>query len=522
MKKTSHNYVILFSILLAVFLGAVARFYPVLLSHYPINDGGLFYQMSQDILDHNFALPFHTSYNSEDIPFGYPPIPFYLLALIQRFLHIALLDQLHYLPALISTLCIPAFYFLSRSITGSKERSVFAVFAYALIPGSYSWLIMGGGISRALGILLAILSLCFVWEMFKNTKVSWLLLSIFSCSLLVLSHPGITWFVFVTSLLISLQIGLNKKRILYAILTALGILVLTSPWWIITLRRFGFSLFVDAVKSSGPINPSVILFNFTGEPFITIIAVVALLGLFAEIVRRRYFLLIWLILIAFVTPRGSLRLAAIPGSMLFASGVVWVIVPGLTSFTKRVSEDSQQLGEIMREGISKVALAIILFAAFFSALAFPLLGSPETKSLSQSDVQAMQWVSQNTLLNSRFALLTGEEQWITDPITEWFPAFAKRNSVATIQGSEWLPDQTYKKRIDSYYALQDCSEQDYSCVATWAKDNNISYSYLYVTRPASGEKGINLPINYSLVTSDELQLSFENQGVRIYRVVDPP
>ena len=170
MKKKSHDNFVIAVVSFAEFLGGVVRFFPVYLSHFPLNDGGLFYSMVQDILDHNFSLPVFTSYNGNVIPFGYPPLPFYLMALFQRNFHFGLIDQLRFFPAFFSTLCIPAFYFLSKRISNSKEISVFAAFAYALMPQSYLWLIMGGGITRSLGVLFAILSILFVWKMFTNPR----------------------------------------------------------------------------------------------------------------------------------------------------------------------------------------------------------------------------------------------------------------------------------------------------------------------------------------------------------------
>ena len=131
----------LFFILFATFLSGVVRFYPALLSNWPLNDGGLFYRMTQDLLDQHFSLPFYASYNGNVIPFGYPPLAFYLMAFFQHFFHIDIISQLRLLPALISTLTIPAFYFLSKSITRSKIISVIAAFAFALMPSGFLWLI---------------------------------------------------------------------------------------------------------------------------------------------------------------------------------------------------------------------------------------------------------------------------------------------------------------------------------------------------------------------------------------------
>ena len=522
MKRKSLDYTTLFAVSFAVLLGGVVRFFPVYLSHFPLNDGGLFYTMTQDILDHNFSLPVYTSYNGNAIPFGYPPLPFYLLALLQRFLHFGLIDQLHFLPAFFSTLAIPALYFLSKSITSSKEKSIFAVFAYALMPNSYLWLIMGGGISRSLGVLFGILSVLFVLEMFRNPKFRNLLVSIVFCSLTILCHPAIASFVFMSSLLIGLIYGLNKKGILYAVLTVIGILLLTSPWWISIIQRHGVSLLFTAGQTGGFINLSIITFFFAGAPFATIFTIVALFGLFAELVRRRFFLFAWMIVISILSVRSAEFLATIPGSLLFGSGVVWVLVPGLVSYSRRLPGDSQTLAEIMQERITKVTLGIILVFALFSAMVTPFVGLTETRSLSQYDQEAMQWASQNTSLSSQFVLLTGDKEWFTDPISEWFPALSRRISVSTVQGSEWLPDHEFTKQSKRYTLLQGCAEQDYSCTLSWAMNNDISFSYLYTTKRNGGDQGLSLPSINSMMTSDRLQLVFDNPGVSIFKLASNP
>ena len=518
MKDKSHDYVTLLAVLFAVILGAVVRFYPVLLSNYPLNDGGLFFQMTQDVLNQNFSLPVYTSYNGSSIPFGYPPLAFYLMAFMQKVLHFRIIDQLHFLPALISTLCIPAFYFLSRSITSSKEKSVFAVYAYALIPGSYLWLIMGGGITRSLGLLFGILSILCVWEMFNKPRISNLLLSVLFCSLTILSHLGIAWFVFLTSIMIIIHFGINKKRSIYALLTIIGIFLFTLPWWMVIIQRHGISSFFNAIQTSDAFDFSIMFFNFTGEPFIQILAVIALFGLFAEIARRKFFLFAWLLLIAILSARGSPRLASLPGSMLFGSGVVWVLVPGLVSYTGRVLSDNRSLAEIMQEGITKLALGIILFFALFSALAVPILGLVEIRSLSPNSLQAMEWISQNTSSESQFIILTGED-WKTDPESEWFPALTGRISTATVQGSEWLPDRKYFNLINNYKILQSCIQQDYSCVELWAEESKVPYSHIYISKPIEGEKGNYPSVLFSLEESDQLQLIFENPSVTVYKVI---
>jgi hypothetical protein len=511
----------LFFVSFGVFLGAVVRFNPILLSNFPLNDGGLFYQMTQDILQNNFSMPVYTSYNGGAIPFSYPPLAFYLMAFIQHALHIGIINQLHYLPALISTLTIPALYFLSRKITDSKEISLFAAIGFALMPQSFVWLIMGGGITRSLGILFALMALLFVWQMFHKPSIYSLLLSILFCSLTILSHPAITWFLFLTALIIGLMYGRNKTGILYAILTITGILLITSPWWIVILQRFGLSSFLNASQTGGMINLSVILFYFTDEPFATILAVIALLGVFAEITRRRYFLLIWLIVIALFSPRGGQWLATIPASMLFGSGVVLVLVPGLVNFKGWASEGTPTIKDIFQYRIVKIAFSVVLVFTLFSAMVFRYVGDSELKTLSSYDRQAMQWVSQNTEKASKFVVLTGEK-WPVDFISEWFPALSMRYSVSTVQGSEWLPDYQFNKQMKIYDSLQSCAMKDFSCLSNWTKENSIQYTYLYLSKSQVGNGGTGIPLSNSPAPPDHFQKVYENPGVLIFQIVASP
>ena len=56
----------------ALILGSIVRLIPVLGSDFPINDGGLFAAMIDDLVRHGPSLPRVVDYNGGDIPFAYP------------------------------------------------------------------------------------------------------------------------------------------------------------------------------------------------------------------------------------------------------------------------------------------------------------------------------------------------------------------------------------------------------------------------------------------------------------------
>ena len=66
-------------------LAVAVRTFLVVSRNFPLNDGALFFLMTQEIGDHGFRLPMATAYNAANIPFAYSPLGFYLAA----FLHVA-------------------------------------------------------------------------------------------------------------------------------------------------------------------------------------------------------------------------------------------------------------------------------------------------------------------------------------------------------------------------------------------------------------------------------------------------
>ena len=110
MYKDSHKLFLLFALL----LGGIVRFMPVAMAGFPVNDGGMFYVMVEELQANHFLLPAFTQYNLADIPYAYPPFGFYATALISSLFRIPALDVVRWLPPLVSTLSLLAFYLAGR------------------------------------------------------------------------------------------------------------------------------------------------------------------------------------------------------------------------------------------------------------------------------------------------------------------------------------------------------------------------------------------------------------------------
>ncbi len=118
----------------ALLFGLMIRLAAPLSAGGPVNDGGLFFQMTRDLQANHFTLPDATTYNNANIPFVYPPLGFYLAGMLQSVFQISLLNIFTYLPAILSTLAILAFYFLALQFTADKLHASIAALFYAMVP----------------------------------------------------------------------------------------------------------------------------------------------------------------------------------------------------------------------------------------------------------------------------------------------------------------------------------------------------------------------------------------------------
>ena len=123
---------------------------PFVGTDFPLNDGGLFATMIQDLVNNRLLLPASTTYNGLDIPFAYPPLAFYVAALANQAFGFEILDILRGLPVVLSLATVVAVYWLGRGSWGPGRevsgRSWLRPLARKL-PGT----VTGGGITRASG-----------------------------------------------------------------------------------------------------------------------------------------------------------------------------------------------------------------------------------------------------------------------------------------------------------------------------------------------------------------------------------
>lgn len=513
----------LFLLAWAVLFGALVRFTPALDSPFPINDGGLFYTMVGDLMAADYNLPFYTSYNAAHIPFAYPPLPFYLAALLSKGLGIPLLVLMRWLPPLVTTLTIPAFYLLARAVLKSRLQASLASVAFAMLPSAFDLFIVGGGLTRSFGALFSLLTLFCVYRLFSGRERKYLLYTILSASLLVYSHPEVTFHTAWIVALLWLFLGRDRQSLGHSLIIALGVLLCTAPWWGIVLWRHGFAPFRSILQSGWHqwlFWTPLLRLDFGGESFLGIVTVLGVVGFLAVLLRRDFLLIAWLLLPFLSEPRNPYFSAVVPLSMLAAVGFDQVILPGLRTLEERIRgwPASSQADLETRSG--KLLLTFFLIYTLINAFAFsvPLAGLRVT----DEELAAVGWVKANTPANARFVILTYGDPFNT-PIQEWFPALTGRVNLAVVQGYEWLPGRQFYTRRDDFPLLMRCLFLDVECLENWAESKQQDFDYVYVSQSLVGEARTNDPnvilgnsFIQSMQASPDYKLVYASERIKIF------
>lgn len=484
-RKIDFSTLLLFTALL---FGSIIRFYPAITNGFPLNDGGMFYTMVQDLKSNGYSLPQFTTYNQADIPFAYPPLGFYIASFF-GFLLDSDLTVFLYLPALINTLSILAFYFFAKEILDSRITASLATVLYALSARAFLWQIMGGGVTRAFGMLFLLLML---WQLTKLLKSPYpylgikssatgidiknlLFVIVFGAST-VTSHPQTALHAALGGLLIFLFYGLHKRGIISAILVGLGVAILSSPWWLTILSKHGIEPFLSAGQTSQRTFESYLsLFqlNSLGDYLFIPTLLLALIGIYLFFKQKNFFFVTWILLAYLIDPRGADGIALLSFSILAGAGLFKV-----TEWLNNNQFSTPFINSKVHVLFMFLILYLFMGGSIFD---FQLINT----SLKTGDLEMIAWVNENIEKDKTFLLATGREFSMTDPLQEWFPALTNQYSRTTMQGLEWTLSENFFPYYEELTVFQNCA--DINCVNEWVTKNNVDYDYLIVLIPAEND-----------------------------------
>jgi hypothetical protein len=518
-------------VMLAVMLLALAVRIPFFVdSDFPLNDGGLFFVMSQEVAASQFALPSSTSYNADNAPFAYPPLSFYVAAAASAALHIPLIAVMRYLPLLANLLTIVAFVALARSLLGSQYAVLFAACAFALLPRSYEWLIMGGGLTRSLGFLFAMTVLAQAVALYRSPSALRIATAGILASLTILTHLEMGLFLIYSLALFFLAYGRTWRGLRTSVLVGLWVVPLTAPWWLTVASHHGWAPYFAASATAGWSNIQESLetlrdFMFPElQPFLSVVGGLAALGAAACVLRRQVLPILWLPCIFIFTPRSAPTEATVPLALLIGIGLADVVLPGLADVARRSSLPrlpgladwwADAVAPLERRSLAATAAGTVMLGyAILPHWSPAHFGTYALEALPPAERQAMVWVSEHTDESSAFLVLTPKVSWEGDYILEWFPALARRKSVLTPQGSEWLPAQTHARRACLYNQLRAQAMGSLDELEDWLSRLHVRFTHVYITKLTTGPADLD-PLRNGLLSSPRYRVLLDTPGASV-------
>lgn len=457
----------------------VVRARYVLPAGMPLNDGGMFAAMSADIQRAGYALPEVSSYNDAGIPFAYPPLGFYLAATLEGLTPLSMLDVYWLLPLAGALLTVGGVYAVGRTVFDDRLTVLVGTLAFALVPRSFEWLLMGGGLTRSLGLAAALFALAALRVGIRDRRRDMLVATSVLAAATLATHSE-------AAVLLAFGVGLSilerpARWTLGAwVAVSAGAIALTAPWWATVLARHGRAPFDAAAEHGGALLrdgeipfaswQQLISLLPTDEPLFPIVAAAGTFGAIVALALGRWFLPAWLALTVLSEMRALATFVVVPSALLAAFFAVHVVLP----MVREALERDRRPGEA-RVRASLLGVGIV-GVAFVGAVHGDLGEARFLRPVSDADRAAMAWAAEHTPPDARF-LVIPQRVWQADREGEWFPYLAERESVATVQGTEWIEGE-FQARFTWYWLAWTCAYADADCLQPLAEETSFTHVYL--------------------------------------------
>ncbi len=370
--------------------------------HFPIAAGGLFLDAAQRISANDYRLPATLPHYTEGgVPFAYPPLMLYVLAMLHDISGISLLNLERVLPVLYTPVYLIPFYFLAKDFLKERNTALFATFIMAVSPSAFFYHFDAGGVVRSSGFAFLVFGLFATHRMFETGETRWVVASSISFALTLLTHVGYAAMFGASYVVFYAFLDRSWEGLLKAALAIGAAVVIASPWWIAVVNDHGIEPFRAALlthrSAAGTVYRTATL-TIDREPFLPIWHVLGSIGLLVLIARGRFFLPVWLgALILAYPPEESLMLVL---SMTAAITVFEIVLPAVRS--------SQS--EIWRGYGPAFVVAALSVYGIGSALAL-VQSVPRSDVdvwhpyIDQSDIDAMEWAKANTDADAQFMVV---------------------------------------------------------------------------------------------------------------------
>ncbi|SIR77017.1 hypothetical protein SAMN05421858_3754 [Haladaptatus litoreus] len=502
---------------MAIGTGLFVHFVYLITHPYPAYGAGLYLQIAEEISAHGYALPERIPlYTDDGVPFAYPPLMYYVSAVIMDMTGVDPITLSRLLPGFVTVLYLIPFYYLAREILESTPQAGFATIVLAVTPPVLQWHLSAGGVVRAPAFLFALTGAYTGIKLFKTSNMRWVIPSTVLFGMTILTHPVYTVFFGTTYLLMFACFSRTPRGLVYGAFVAGGGILLASPWWLQIIATHGADIFTAASGThsglGGGVGRFLDQFVYPLEPELPAIFFV---GSFAGTVylirKRRFFLPLWLVAAAFML--GKLRFQFPAGAMMLSILVFEVIVPRIRYLSAKTRYSrSAPLVVVM-----VIALIISSVGVSYAAggLNSNFDSSTQPAFMDDDDKAAMEWIQENTASDSEFIVL--------GDVAEWFPLMTDRAILVGPWGVEWEGHENYRHHLSLYKRLSRCPGK--ACLTKKMVANDVDPNYIYVPKNHYTVRGIDQYqkpwMREQMVDSDRYKLIYENEGAMVFRIEEP-
>ena len=430
---------------------------------------------------------------------------------------LSMVEVFRFQPLVVTIGILFAFTLLARRILSDDVAFIASVAAFAFIPFSYEWMIMGGGITRSLGLLFAVLALCEVHRMY-TTRSPWCIVTVgLLAGMCGLSHLEMASFLaFSTALFFgaygrswaSARATAARRRFRACRVGSVVDLRVRLPWRRSFSRR-GHDRFTRAGEPAPDVprlpadgRTTVRRHRRDGAARHRMVAGARPLALAGVGARVRL-----------LDPRGFGNVACVPIALLAGVAVASVLLP--------------MLAPASRTGAAPLAPSVCRVRLPFPLRADRRLGrnAAAIDGLSSRRARRDGLDSLNTPAAAGFAGRHGSSV-ARGRRAEWFPVLGGRRSVATVQGSEWTRGRS-PTTSESYTDLQLCADGSGACIDDWQSEYGSDYDYVYVPKAAELQPGVVdhpdeccAALRFSLRSDERYSVVFDGEGATVFRRVE--
>jgi hypothetical protein len=402
------------AVLLGVVLvvAVVLRARPIF-ADFPLGDGGLFWTMAHDLRDNGFLPPRFTTYNGGDIPWMYPPLGLYTVALLG-----AGIELFRVVPFVLAVATLPAVWLLSRALT-TERAAIAAVAAYALTAQSYFGLVAGGGVTRAPGLILAVLTM---WAVARGHPLRSGVLG----GLVILSHPTAAVYGGLASAVLWATRGAPVRMLVAPVIA----LAMGAAWYGPMVASHGIESLTASLgsRSTDLLDNAVVLgAAMVNPPNLAFAAGAA--GLVLAVRRRRWDLI------------GLTTVSLLGASVVDR----WAVIPFAILGGMAIDAAIASLPSLRSVAALAVATVVSVTGVVFAA-------SPQPLTTAEREV--MEWARAETAPDATFAVIGYPADL---GMVEWFPSISGRVNVTAWQGTEWVA-HGFRREVAT--AAADCRERE--------------------------------------------------------------